>query len=206
MNHSGRDDREFSGSRETFSTLIEQVRQGSQDAAEQLWRQYGGHVLHVVRRMVSRRMRTPLDSEDFSQSVWASFFCHMPDASQIDSPEALIKVLVHLARCKVIEERRRLYRKQRDVGREEQISEDQEPIDGRMPTPSQVAVADELVEQLDTLSAAKSSTCGRVVRMSRDGFTAVEIAQEEEISSRSVRRMLRDVKERFLLRWSNRHD
>lgn len=206
MSVNGRDDRPSSGNAETFSVLIEQVRQGSQEAAEQLWHQYGGHVLHVVRRMVSQRTRRLLDSEDFSQAVWGSFFCRMPDASDIDTPEALIKVLAQLARCKVIEEHRRLNRKQRDVEREEPMADDLDQIDQRMPTPSQVAVAGELVEELNSVSAAKSSQCGRVVRMSRDGFTAGEIAKREEISSRSVRRILRDVKQRLLSRWSDRNE
>ena len=206
MSASGHDDRIPTGSAQNFSTLIDEVRNGSHEAAEQLWRQYGGHVLHVVRRLVNKRMRTLLDSQDFSQAVWASFFAHMPEASDIDSPEALIKVLVQLARCKVADERRRLYRKQRNITREEPFAEDSDPIDERMPTPSQVAVAQDLVENLDSLAAVQSSKFGRVVRMSRDGFSAGEIAEKEEISSRSVRRILQDVRRRFLRMWSKRHD
>lgn len=206
MSANGHEDRNLTGSAQTFSTLIDEVRNGSQEAAEQLWRQYGGHVLHVVRRLVNQRMRSLLDSEDFSQAVWASFFARMPDASDIDSPEALIRVLVQLARCKVAEERRRLYRKQRNITRQEPFSDGNDPIDERMPTPSQVAVAQDLVENLDSLAAVKSSKFGRVVRMSRDGFSAVEIAEKEEISSRSVRRILRDVRRRFLRMWSKAHD
>ncbi|MCA9151905.1 MAG: hypothetical protein KDA92_21530, partial [Planctomycetales bacterium] len=55
----------------TFSHLLEQVRQGSDEAAWDLVETYGPHVLRTIRRTLSREIRGKFDSDDFAQAVWA---------------------------------------------------------------------------------------------------------------------------------------
>lgn len=187
-----------------FAALMEQVREGSQEAAEEVWRQYGPYVVYVVRRSLHQSLRSHVDSQDFAQDVWASFFRQLPDAGQFDSPDALFGFLTRMARNKVIDEYKRLHRQVRDVERD--IShgvflDKDERIDENEPTPSQLIAAEDLV---DGLAANDSPESYRIVRMRREGLTDVEIAAREETSTRSVRRVIKHIKRLFRRRWGLR--
>jgi RNA polymerase sigma factor (sigma-70 family) len=189
-----------------FSALMEQVRLGSPQAAEQLWQKYGPYVVHVVRRSLHRRVRSQFDSQDFAQAAWASFFNHLPEARRFDTPGALVGFLSKLARNKVVTEHRRLHGTDRGVQLERRLDDSaaaSEYIDARTPTPSQEAVADELVERL---TAGQPPLYGRIVRMRREGFTAVEIAEREKTSTRTVRRVLTDLKKLLVKRWGGQRE
>lgn len=189
-----------------FSALMKEVRQGSQDAAEQVWRQYGPHVLHVVRRSLQQRMRTQFDSQDFSQAVWASFFAELPDEAQLDTPAALVRFLSRLARNKVVEEHRKLHARGRNLDREEPLDPaagGSELIDKRSPSPSQEAVADDLVAQL---TAGQPPLYGRIVQMRREGLRTAEIAEREQTTTRRVRRVMRHLTSVFKRQRSDRYE
>src|SRR5262249_36628315 len=86
---------------EDFTALMQRVRSGSQDAAQQLVEQYGQHILRVIRRMLHKKLRSKFDSLDFQQDVWASFFADQPQKT-FDRPEALAAFLAKVARNKVL--------------------------------------------------------------------------------------------------------
>lgn len=184
-----------------FSALMEQVRLGSQQAAEELWREYGAYVVHIVRRSLHQRVRSKFDSQDFAQAAWASFFTRLPEASQFETPAALAGFLAKIARNKVITQHRRLYGPNRNVEREQPLDNYKTTdamIDPRLPTPSQEAVADELVERL---TEDQPPLFSRIVEMRRAGLTTLEIADREKTSERSVRRALARLKELLAERW-----
>src|SRR5258708_1807407 len=87
-----------------FTSLMQRVHQGDEDAAWELLDEYGPHVINVVRRVLTNRMRTKADSTDFAQSVWASFFANRSTADRFDRPESLMAYLAQIARNKVGEE------------------------------------------------------------------------------------------------------
>src|SRR5581483_2343423 len=68
-----------------FAELMDEVRLGSHEAAEELWRRYGPYVVHVVRRSLHHRLRARFDSQDFAQAAWASFFAELPRAERLDT-------------------------------------------------------------------------------------------------------------------------
>lgn len=177
-----------------FAALMEQVRLGSHQAAEELWREYGAYVVHIVRRSLHQRVRSQFDSQDFAQAAWASFFSRLPEAGQFDTPAALAGFLAKIARNKVITQHRRLHGPTRNVERERHLHHFETTdamIDPRLPTPSQEAVADELAERL---IADQPPLLGRIVEMRRAGLTAMEIAAREKTSTRTVRRALAHLK------------
>lgn len=184
-----------------FSALMEQVRQGSQEAAEQVWREYGPYVVYVVRRSLHESLRSRLDSQDFAQDVWASFFRELPAAEDLKTPAALLQVLTKMARNKVVEEYRRQHTQRRNVdnavSRGVFLDED-ELIDEREPTPSQLLAAEFMVLEL---TEDQPSECGRIVRLRREGLSDVEIAEREQISTRTVRRVFDGLKRAFRKRW-----
>ena len=71
-----------------FTSLMQRVHQGDEDAAWELLDEYGPHVINVVRRVLTSRMRSKADSTDFAQSVWASFFakCRRSTALTVPMP------------------------------------------------------------------------------------------------------------------------
>ncbi len=184
-----------------FAALMQQVRQGSQEAAAEVWRQYGPYVVYVVRRSLHQSLRPHVDSQDFAQDVWASFFRVLPAANDLQTPEALFRFLTRVARNKVIDEHRRLHRQVRNVDRDVShgvFTGDDARIDEREPTPSQLVSAEEL---LDGITAEGPPKLSRIVRMRREGFSDVEIAAQERISTRSIRRLIKDIKRLFLKKW-----
>src|SRR5579864_1112444 len=81
-----------------FRSLLRRVLTGCPEAAEELHRDYGDHIIRVVRRRLPRRLRPKFDSVDFAQDVWASFFQAEHD---FKGPEHLMAFLTRVARTKV---------------------------------------------------------------------------------------------------------
>jgi RNA polymerase sigma factor (sigma-70 family) len=171
----------------TFRKLIDQVQQGSHEAAQQLAEAYGPHVRRYVHRALSRDLRSQYDSLDFVQLVWASFFHQPEDLPQIDSPEQLIAYLVGMARHKLLDEKRRLYVQKNDVAREQRIDVPEKHITSRDPTPSAVAI---FREEWDTLVTRQPAEVGRVVQLRYEGATYREIADELQIHERTARKAI----------------
>lgn len=57
-----------------FFLLMRRIREGSEDAAWELFEKYGGYIRRAVRRALNPRLRTQFESQDFVQMVWKSFF------------------------------------------------------------------------------------------------------------------------------------
>src|SRR5207245_7243754 len=90
-----------------FAALMERIRQGSEGAAEELVARHGPDILRVVRRRLSRRIRSKFDSADFTQSVWRSFFANAARTEEIRHPDELAAYLAEMAKNKVIDAFRR---------------------------------------------------------------------------------------------------
>src|SRR5882724_4971958 len=69
---------------EEFHDLMQKVLTGSQEAAQELFRDYEPYLLFAIRRKLDKRMRSKFDSADFAQDVWASFF-ETPDKRTFNS-------------------------------------------------------------------------------------------------------------------------
>jgi len=108
--------------RSDFTALMERVRQGSDGAARELVARYGPHILQVVRKKLSRKLRPRFDSVDFVQSVWASFFADAPAKELVSRPDDLAAYLARMARNKVVDAFRDVVRSQkRNANRERSL-------------------------------------------------------------------------------------
>ena len=175
-----------------FHTLMDRVRNGSDEAAQELLDLYGDHIFRAVRRRLNRSLRSKYDSQDFVQAVWASFFANLPTVREFDRPEALIAFLARVASNKVIDEcRTRLQTEKNDIKRERSMESvcvgTTDPLKGNDPTPSQVAIAN---EQWGRMIDGQPSHYRRIMELRAEGISNNEIADRLEINEKTVRRVV----------------
>jgi RNA polymerase sigma factor (sigma-70 family) len=94
-----------------FLELIGRVRAGDQSAATELVRRYMPAVRRVIRlKLRDSRMRRVLDSMDVCQGVLGSFFIRAASGQyELDSPAQLVRLLVVMARNKIVSASRTYY-------------------------------------------------------------------------------------------------
>jgi RNA polymerase sigma-70 factor (ECF subfamily) len=172
-----------------FQSLMDDVRQGSQDAAWMLLETYGPHVHRVVRRMLSQELRPKFDSIDFVQSVWLSFFANRSQICDFGQPEQLIAFLAAMARNKVVTEvRRRLYTEKHNIRREQSLAAvGSQDITSRGPTPSDFAIAR---ERWNHLVSGQPDHYRAILQMKYAGATNREIADRLGLNEKTIRRVI----------------
>src|SRR4051794_13517688 len=92
----------------SFRDLIRRVRAGDDAAAFELVRQYEPEIRRAVRiRLHDGHMQRVLDSMDICQSVLGNFFARVAVGQfELDKPAQLLKLLVTMARNKLIDKAR----------------------------------------------------------------------------------------------------
>lgn len=173
-----------------FRELLNRVAAGDATAMPIIIEEYGSHIMRVVRRQISSRVRSQYDSEDFVQAVWASFFGHLSVVQRISTDDDFGAFLRRMASNKVIDAGRRAMNPAAP-----QVSEDgdldhlstQQGMSGSDATASQVAVAR---EEWEKLVANETDRAKQVLRLRESGATQGEIARLIGLSERHVRRIL----------------
>ncbi len=100
-----------------FRQLMDRVRQRDPQAIRELLESFSPIVVAAVRRSLTAETRRDFDSSDFAQIVWGSVLTDLQRIESIDSPQRLAKLLIKIARHKVIDQHRRQHRTQkRDAG------------------------------------------------------------------------------------------
>src|SRR5260370_24498913 len=98
--------------------------------------------------MEDRRLSRLFDSMDVCQSVLASFFVRAAAGQyELERPEQVLKLLVRMARNKLVSQARREARQRRDHRRAATDPQEVERIADDTPTPSPLVARRELVEQ-----------------------------------------------------------
>lgn len=133
--------------------LLDKVRGGDAAAAEELVRTYEPELRRAIRvRLTDARLRRLVDSIDICQSVLAGFFVRTAAGQyDIQTPEELLKLLVTMARNRVIDWARRSQADRRDGRRDVSIEQDngeQMQFASPEPGPVSVLVSRELLEQV----------------------------------------------------------
>ncbi len=180
-----------------FKHLMQQVKEGSDDAVQELLDLCNRQVYRIVRRNLSRKLRSQFDSGDFVQAMWASFFDNLSVISKFDRPENLVAFLGRVARNKVIDEgRRRLKSQKRNVQSQVSIerhsNQDSQPtavqsLETKEPTPSETAIAN---EEWSRLLNGQTSRHQQILRLRAAGKKCTEIAKELGLHERTVRRVI----------------
>ena len=174
-----------------FRSLIRRVRDGSEEAAWALVRQYGDAIRKAVRRALHVRLRKRFDSLDFVQIVWKSFFSAADNLDRFDRPEDLVKFLTIVARNKVNFEARRLTAERNDLRREllsddADLQEMGELVDPQ-PAPMEVAIAR---EQWERMLQGQPAHYRQLMQMRMQGHTYEEIGAAFHLDKGAVCRLL----------------
>jgi RNA polymerase sigma factor (sigma-70 family) len=191
----------LAGLRETMSdrsldTLLEKLAEGDSLAAEQLFLAYQPYLRMVVRRQFSGSMRAKFDSMDVVQSVWVDLVQGFRDGRwKFESSDHLRAYLTKMARNRFID---RVRQHTPGVQREQvAILDDCETlVETNAGRPSQVAIADELWEQIQ---AACPPSHREILSLRRDGSGLDEIAERTGFHKSSIRRILYDLARRLAL-------
>jgi RNA polymerase sigma-70 factor (ECF subfamily) len=132
-----------------FDELLQRVRRGESQAADELVRKYESAIRVAIRtRLSDPALRRQFDSMDVCQSVLASFFVRA-SAGQYDltEPRQLVALLTRMAQNKLAMRARGQFRQRRDVRRDIGGAYVSEQIADTAPGPYQKAVDRELVSR-----------------------------------------------------------
>jgi len=176
-----------------FEQLWQAIRAGQSTQYRQLVGECTPHLLNVVRKRLSRRLRPRFDSIDFAQAVWLSFVAQMDRLPRFATVQELHNYLADMASYKVIDEVRRHHKCQsRDIVRETPLQScepeaEASPLAQCHSTPSQVAIAHERLERLKT---GRPAAHQQIIQLRYEGESVPEIAHAVGYSERQVRRIL----------------
>jgi RNA polymerase sigma-70 factor (ECF subfamily) len=133
-----------------FADLIRRLRAGDPRAAEELVREFEPAIrLEVHCRLRDPRLRRAFDSMDVCQSVLASFFVRAATgAYDLEQPDQLRKLLVGMARKKLLFHVRKQQAQCRDVRRLEPIAGGDGAAVAADPSPSRKCEARDLLYSL----------------------------------------------------------
>jgi len=173
-----------------FQATMRSLSEGREEAAWELTETYGPHVMRVIRLRKDRRMSAKLDTLDFVQMVWQSFFRNRERIATLKTPDELIRFLVSMAKNKVADEARRQFQTEKyNVNRERSLDDsDAAPL---LPTiestPLHVAIARECWSRLLQGQTERNQ---RIASLRLQGLTYVEIADVVGIHERTVRKVI----------------
>lgn len=170
--------------------LLDRVRNGDSTAAEELVRTYEPEIRRAIRvRMTDARLRRLVDSIDICQSVLAGFFVRTAAGQyDIQTPEELLRLLVTMARNRIIDWARRQQADRRDSRREVSIDDENAvPVASQDPGPASVLVNRELLEQVRNRLSADEL---RLMEKRSEGVGWNEIAAETGEQANAVRMKL----------------
>ena len=130
-----------------FAELIRRLRAGDPLAAEELVCSYEPAIRREVHcRLRDPRLRRAFDSMDICQSVLASFFVRATAGEfDLNYSDQLRKLLVGMARKKLLFQVRKQRAQRRDVRRLEPIARDDEAAVAADPSPSRLCEAQDLI-------------------------------------------------------------
>jgi RNA polymerase sigma-70 factor (ECF subfamily) len=174
---------------QSFVALIQRVKTGEPDAAEQLLREFEPTVRRAIRvRMVNPSLRRTMDSMDLCQSVMGSFFVRAALGQyDLGSPEQLVGLLVKLARNKVADHARHEQAKMRDHRRTKEDGSAVDHVAGRQESPSQIVGGAELLERFRSKLSAEERYLAEQRALGREWS---ELAEELGQSAEALRKQL----------------
>jgi RNA polymerase sigma factor (sigma-70 family) len=181
--------------------LMAQWREGDQQAAAALFERYSSHLIELVRRRLSNRLNQRFDPEDVVQSAYRSFFDHAR-AGQYGAQRGddLWRLLVAITLHKMHDQIKRHSRARRSVQREQGFgSEDSllglaPEILARAPLPEEAL---DLVDEVEQAMRQLDPWQRRIFELRLQGHDLQQIAAASHRCERTVRRVLKDVKQQL---------
>ncbi len=199
----------------SVTRCIQQLKEGDSDAFQKIWDHYFEELLEVARGVMRQRKRWSIvDEDDIVQNALLSVCRGFPknkSYENVNSRESLWPILVAITKFKVADNFRRENAAKRGAGRVvgeaslERESDSSNALglaqlvaDGA-PAPQDIV---EMSEQLHLLMALlPRDDLRHIARFHLEGWKNQEIAEELEISTRSVERKLALVRDAWLEWW-----
>jgi RNA polymerase sigma-70 factor (ECF subfamily) len=167
--------------------LFDRLNRGDAEAVVALHAAYAPYLRAIVRRQLSDRLRSRLDSIDVVQSVWVQVLRQLGrDGWRPESEPQLRALLATIARRRLANRARQ---NARGLAAERPTDDGLDALPDRPhPRPSQQVQADEL---WDRMLDACPPEHREIIHLRRDGLTLDEIAARTGLHEGSVRRILR---------------
>lgn len=165
---------------ESFRDLMRRVQAEEPAACAELFRRYEPEIRRAVRiRLTDLRLRRLVDSADICQSVLTNFFvCAAAGRYELGTPEQLLKLLVTMARNRVIDKWRNHQREIRS--RDSDFSRMLPEVPSGNPGPGEPVELAELTQKLlDLLTPGERY----LVEQRKQGRTWDDLAAELEVSA-----------------------
>lgn len=183
------------------SDLLARIKNGDQQAATDLFERFASRLVNLARHEIDLELRRKIDPEDVMQSAFRSFFQRYGtgeiDVQSWESLWSLLAVItVHKCRHKI----RYCRAEKRDVGRERsalrytEASHSAWVAVSKDPTASHAAM---LKEEHQLLMRSLESSERRMLRLHLRGETIEEISIQVARSERTVRRVLRRIRDQL---------
>lgn len=180
--------------------LLERVRIGDEQAAQELYDRYVHRLLALARQRMSHKLRRRVDAEDVVQSACRSFFVRAQHGRfTVKQSGDLWRLLVAITLNKLRMQAKLHRRKKRAMGREESVCAGScyglapERIADE-PTPDEAAA---LAEEIELLMADLKPVEREILQLRLQAYTIDEIAEQVGRSERTVRRLLERLRGRY---------
>ena len=186
---------------DSFSDLIGRLREGDDQAAQQVFCRYVPRLVALARSQIDAKLRHKLDPEDVVQSAFRSFF-RRQEAAEFDlaSWDGLWGLLSLITVRKCATKAEHFLAAKRGGGQEMSLHSiaDNSPAMAmaldREPSPEEAAILLETVEEALRGFAPEDR---QVIELSLQGFDVAEISDQLSRAERSVRRLRERIKKRL---------
>ncbi|MEZ6104489.1 MAG: ECF-type sigma factor [Pirellulaceae bacterium] len=184
----------------SVSLLIDQIKNGNDDAAMALWARYYQQLVLLARRKLGTTPRRIMDEDDVAQTAFASFCRRAAEGKfpNLRDRDDLWRLLICIAERKALNQRKHLGRRKNSAltesallaaGDRQQAMAD---IAAPMPTPELAAIVAEQVTRL--LEQLPEEVLRSIVIQKMEGYTNREIARSLQCSISSIERKLRRIR------------
>lgn len=198
---------ETSHSVDSFKSLMEGLKNGSEEAAWKITENYSDHIFRAVRKRLPKEIRSKVDSIDIVNSIWGSFLLKRSQFSKIEESGQLLALLTVVVTRRVIDEHRKYTTcASRNIRSEAGTYDEQNlyskagsmsAMKGREDTPSQIAISR---EKWLSLKSSLGDRDRQIIALRIKGMSYDQIAEDiDGLSPRTARRIVANVT-RMLLR------
>lgn len=179
-----------------FERLMADVAAGSEDAVFELAEIYTPYIVRSVRRWLSPQIRPKFDSQDVTQTLWASLLLRRGELLRLKTPGELIAFLAQAAKNKVAAKARFVHAQKRNITRETRLPEGTQRFQNdrvvsdpalcsREPTPSTLV---SVRERWRTAISNASERDQQIVKLLLQRHTFIEIGSLLSIHEQTARR------------------
>jgi DNA-directed RNA polymerase specialized sigma24 family protein len=187
-------------SSESVTGWIDQLADGNQQAAEELWQHISTRLHEFARQKLDSQIRRCYDENDAANSAFHSLCRGLADGRlDAENRDALWGLLAVITSRKISAQQRYLNRQKRGGGAVRGESAFEEfggaginQVDGKQPQPDELAEVSESCAQL--LDALSDETMKTIVLLKFQGVTNAEAASELHCTQRTIERKLERIR------------